>query len=856
MKKNIIFLLLLISLKSFSKPGDSCYQTIAATLGTNSVTDIATQDLWFSYTATSNGIISIESCSQTTEDTDVRVYVSCTGWGVASNDDYCGKASALEIQCTAGTEYFIMWRNTNVTAAYDWTLTEMPNDAGKACSNPITAIEGTNTTNNSNGEKWFSYTATIDGYIEISSCGTTEDTYVKVYDGCGGNLITESDNNCENASAVKFFSSIGNTYLIKWQGYNTIATYDWILTEDPVPANSVCETAVQAVLGNNIADNFFGEAWFVYTATGDGLITVTDSSGKADPSYDLDVYINCSGDYHTTQTMEFGCSFLAVKDSSYYIRWDDSFNDTLFNWRITEGDILEGYLCDKPRVAVIDSNIASLGFGEQWFTYTTQSDCKLTISNCGLTNLSTRLEVYKTCENDELMWNSSGCNHQSVLDFHSAAGETYLIRWSSSYGNSDFKWVIKEDPIVQGDYHLNPFTIIDPVNVADHTLGEDQWWVYTAQYDGRMDIYSYGYYLTQLYVYDSTLSNPLFSINDVHNMDSVYSYYTQKGQQYYIRWDYLGRDVTYNWVLNEYPVPKGELCSNPETAHVGTNTMANTRRNEWFTYIATKDGKIVIEGCPENTTQTLLGVYNACEGQSVSKNYFTAECSNGIAAEFPCFKDSTYYIVWDNYIKHSFYWTLEEQAVTEGDGCANAIEAETDTNTVNTNGGLKWFKYTARNNGSIKVSFAPPLLDQAKVEAFYSCYDNYRFDYDDGFSSYWGWSTGFSFNCLAGVTYYFKWSSESTSDISWAISETNTTVSSSNAIQSNVSIYPSVTEDEVFISSEEPINNIELYNLYGQRVRFYSNINTISMDGLNNGMYILIVKTINSKQKSFRVVKY
>ena len=115
----------------------------------------------------------------------------------------------------------------------DWliTVTQQSIPLGADCSNPILAVEGINTADNSEGGQWFYYTATADVIITISSCGfTSEDTYVQVYDTCGGALIASSDDDCASQSVVSFVADLDSTYYIWWKDNYTSAVYDWSLT--------------------------------------------------------------------------------------------------------------------------------------------------------------------------------------------------------------------------------------------------------------------------------------------------------------------------------------------------------------------------------------------------------------------------------------------------------------------------------------------------------------------------------------------------------------------------------------------------------------------------------------------------
>lgn len=115
-------------------------------------------------------------------------------------------------------------------------------DGGPACDSALVAVAGTNQSNHTGGvEQWFSYTATLDGQITVSTCDlTTEDTYVIAYAACAdwgpsypyGTPIVTSDDFCSMQSEATISCIAGETYYFWWRSvYASGSTYDWTLTE-------------------------------------------------------------------------------------------------------------------------------------------------------------------------------------------------------------------------------------------------------------------------------------------------------------------------------------------------------------------------------------------------------------------------------------------------------------------------------------------------------------------------------------------------------------------------------------------------------------------------------------------------
>ncbi len=117
--------------------------------------------------------------------------------------------------------------------------------AGDSCSIALDAVAGANDA--SGAEQWFSYTATLDGFITATTCyeGQTEDTDVDVYDACGGNMIASSDDAMcggvtggnNYASHVEFPVVTGETYYIFWDDTWNPGANTWYLYESLPPTN-------------------------------------------------------------------------------------------------------------------------------------------------------------------------------------------------------------------------------------------------------------------------------------------------------------------------------------------------------------------------------------------------------------------------------------------------------------------------------------------------------------------------------------------------------------------------------------------------------------------------------------------
>ena len=128
---------------------------------------------------------------------------------------------------------------------------------GDSCSIALTAVSGDAGNAATGAEQWFSYTATMDGFITATTCyeGQTEDTDVDVFDACDGNLIASNDDAfCGDvtggnnyASHVEFPITAGETYYFFWDDTWSPDAFTWYLYETPPPAGPEDLVAVGGV---------------------------------------------------------------------------------------------------------------------------------------------------------------------------------------------------------------------------------------------------------------------------------------------------------------------------------------------------------------------------------------------------------------------------------------------------------------------------------------------------------------------------------------------------------------------------------------------------------------------------------
>ena len=326
---------------SVDGPGLICESAIEAVEGTNT-SPIA--PFWFTYTATGDEKVTISSIGNTTEDTYLQIYDVCNGTQIAENDNSGeGLQSQLSIVLTPSESILILWDDTYSSAGFDWTLAIGTPVPGDVCETAGAAMEGINT--NPNAPFWFTYTATGDEKVTISSIGnTTEDTYLRIYDVCNGTQIAENDDSGEGLqSQLSIVLTPSESILILWDDTYSSAGFDWTLTiGTPVPGD-VCETAIAATEGVNTAPN--APFWFTYTAAGDETLTISSVGNATEDTY-LYIYDDCNGTIIAENDDSGGglqsqLDIVLTPNETIKILWADEYSSAGFDWTLSTQNCVE-----------------------------------------------------------------------------------------------------------------------------------------------------------------------------------------------------------------------------------------------------------------------------------------------------------------------------------------------------------------------------------------------------------------------------------------------------------------------------------------------------------------------------------
>ncbi|MGY8884834.1 MAG: hypothetical protein ACKVKI_04900, partial [Flavobacteriales bacterium] len=192
----------------------------------------AAPDVWYAYSGAA-GAVTLSLCDGATDyDSYLRVYDACGGTQIAANDDSCSLQSELEFAADGTSTYYIMVEGYGSGSGnYSLSVSVLSPGGGDTCDGAYPVVSGetyvgdtstmTDTGSNPSPDAWYSYNGAA-GDVTLSLCeGTDYDSYLRVFDACGGTEIASNDDSCSLQSEIVFAADAGATYYIMVEGYSS-----------------------------------------------------------------------------------------------------------------------------------------------------------------------------------------------------------------------------------------------------------------------------------------------------------------------------------------------------------------------------------------------------------------------------------------------------------------------------------------------------------------------------------------------------------------------------------------------------------------------------------------------------------
>lgn len=357
-----------------------------------------------------------------------------------------------------------------------------------------------------------------------------------------------------------------------------------------------------------------------------------------------------------------------------------------------------------------DSYVNTMGEGFQYFTYPNDEWFFVRL-NIDIDNNITQLSVNNRHVSSWTFSNGNQTlNQLGAVNFFPATNNEYYI--------DDLRYL--ELPIAEEPYYCQTaqelsttgtFTASNFKCFGGHYLrrynldGERAaWYQWTANQDGVLSVSSCNRGEdTRVWIYEGANCNQLslIGVNDdacvISSGDNPFASYREayvySGQTYYIMWDNIWSDNSFDFDLsfsstNDTP---NDMCHTATSLTAGEEvTIDNIDGNsavagfvlevisgstpmvqsEWYQYTATQDGTITVSSCQSEGVDTRVAIYTGnCDSfNELNLEVFEASgCSEGgveASATLNVTAGMTYYIEWDNGQRaNSFMFTLDFQEV-------------------------------------------------------------------------------------------------------------------------------------------------------------------------------------------------
>ena len=281
------------------------------------------------------------------------------------------------------------------------------------CSTPTVVAEGSHYTYNGNGDKYYVYrNSTVnDLFVEISSCGATTNTFVRIFSDCS-NQIGSATFGCGVQAEIETVVEAGDSLIIMWDDINTISGFDWTLSSSVMKPGDLCSHPIPLQEGLNYSQKEDVQQWYEITNNTSDLQIVTVTGDNDEYVYNKPA---CTGssDKHAKNTITFQLD----PGESNYVVWN-AIDEFTVEIRGEE----KGDLCTDPIQANLGINEAVNIGGDQWFVYTNPYNEKLLYQLNG--GFFSYVQVYyDDCDGSPKYYGSESI----YADIE--AGQTVYIKW-------------------------------------------------------------------------------------------------------------------------------------------------------------------------------------------------------------------------------------------------------------------------------------------------------------------------------------------------------------------------------------------------------------------------------------------
>ena len=565
--------------------GQVCDQATMLSEGTNSDTVSARYPTWYKYLNNTNIM-------------EVKVWhpdlseVYCQGRKSCGVNDFersikhfeNGSPYGIQFEAQVGITYYVkVYPNPEAV-----TSVIVPPALGQACSNPITAIAGSNSANHTQStDQWYTYTPTQPGTVKLSSSTYPyflDSIQLRFYLVCGENATSIGQDSIQIDNGQQLL------ICLRANAFHS-PIYNWNLTFTPTTPGNNFNTAITAVPGTNNAGGA-ENLWYKYTPAVNSNVTISSCGSVSTYTYlsvwdQNDIYLGASMNSGSCGSHQSNYTLLVEAGTTVYMDWSSTNETGVYDWTLTSvptgTGIPQGYSCDNP-IVISSLGAQSTGFQDNqtwiWYTYTNSSPDTgiLTASDCLNTpGFATKVYINNSCgftPGSEIAEGTTCAANAQSASVTILPGQTVYIGWSQLDGTANtFDWNLSftsNSAIPQGYTCSNPNIAVLGGNTAKTSVG-DEIFTYTPSKAGHLQISTGALPASiQVSVYlncgDYNTIDPLTGLNnplqsELINPNDSLGFTVGANTNYLIVWSQGYTSETFNWNLAFSQVGTGTVIT-------------------------------------------------------------------------------------------------------------------------------------------------------------------------------------------------------------------------------------------------------------------------------------------------------
>lgn len=685
----------------------------------------ATAAVWFSYTPSEDGIMTVSACEG---GGDTRLWIHTGTCDLArldlitliGNDDACPfepgnnedlYASEVSLPVQADVTYWIEWDDKWENTAFSFSLDFMPQnftmEAGQDCANAIEISTGMfdvdsisrfgqTELDNTYGSEWFRFVPNQTGLLSVTSCQGGADTRLLLHTGsCDElSLITESSSDCAAFLTDTLAASLegipveqGLSYLIEWSGqesqdgFGFTVSLDTIQTVD-VTFNVDMNLASVASSGVNLFYNVPPQEAIRIAALNDdnedGIWSVTL------PFNVLDTVLYVFANSNEQETVPAACR---IDSQNFRQLVVNQSNEIVLDTICFEScKPCSPISCDEPRLLLMEGfepyNLGTIGNqSDRWTTWDGELEQEGIVS-----------AEQSFSGNQALKIEGDNGDQDALFLLNDLTEGHYILTWKlyvpegqrAYYNIQKFQNAPGEEFAFQVQFNEDETGTLDAggLQVADFSYASNEWIDIEHFIDLDNDIIRL--YIDGSFVYAWKMSFSVFAPTGTKSLGAVNFFPAQGAHLYYVDDIQLVEIPTAAQGLYAHTASSVDvgIHSVPDLACFGANFNTegeNGQAGYWYNYTASENGYISLQTCDlalgNNTRIWVFQDSFSFNLQGINDN----ECLVESYLEVPVNQGETYYILFDNiHTNNGFDWELRffPNPLPVGDFCHSAISAD------------------------------------------------------------------------------------------------------------------------------------------------------------------------------------